>query len=116
MRISDWSSDVCSSDLGHLYVQIILVAPEPARAAIFDGLTEHGGRCSCALLGCILIGLHSHAAAEEVGLLGDVARGEDDGIAGTALRVDYDPIADDPAGIRCQFDGRDDPDKIGKAN
>src|SRR3546814_4306567 len=39
---------------GHLYVQIILVAPEPARAAIFDGLTEHGGRCSCALLGCIL--------------------------------------------------------------
>src|SRR3546814_5213692 len=25
---------------GHLYVQIILVAPEPARAAIFDGLTE----------------------------------------------------------------------------
>src|SRR3546814_3298090 len=85
---------------GHLYVQIILVAPEPARAAIFDGLTEHGGRCSCALLGCILIGLHSHAAAEEVGLLGDVARGEDDGIAGTALRVDYDPIADDQAGIR----------------
>src|SRR3546814_856015 len=31
-------------------------------------------------------------------------------MAGTALRVDYDPIADDQAGIRCQFDGRDDPD------
>src|SRR3546814_20297044 len=43
MRISDWSSDVCSSDLGHYTVDIPQLFEFNAIAVASDGITtQHG--------------------------------------------------------------------------
>src|SRR3546814_4159908 len=47
MRISDWSSDVCSSDLflaGDRLVAVLVIAVEPALLALLLALLRRGGR------------------------------------------------------------------------
>src|SRR3546814_16341971 len=40
MRISDWSSDVCSSDLAHLEVELVEFARQPIGARVFVAETR----------------------------------------------------------------------------
>src|SRR3546814_5894782 len=46
MRISDWSSDVCSSDLRSLHVHIPLTRTSRTKRTE-DGAHLHAVRCSC---------------------------------------------------------------------
>src|SRR3546814_7779431 len=62
MRISDWSSDVCSSDLEALFT--LVDRPEARYAAARDALTQSGHDSTLSYLGDM-----ARAVLEETGLL-----------------------------------------------
>src|SRR3546814_1481448 len=83
MRISDWSSDVCSSDLPDLHAFCALLAEELARvehAAVLPDFEMHvgaSGAAGRAGLGDLLAAAHQvadlHAKPRVVRVAGDVA-------------------------------------------
>src|SRR3546814_18073570 len=78
MRISDWSSDVCSSDLGG-YVAAIRAAQLGLKTACAEGRETLGG--TCLNVGCIPSKalLHASELYEEAasGALGKFGRSEE---------------------------------------
>src|SRR3546814_18629116 len=58
------------------------------------------------LVCCILIGFKPGATAKEIRLVGHIPSGEYMRIAGPALLIDDDPVANRQTGIACQIDRR----------
>src|SRR3546814_15239247 len=81
MRISDWSSDVCSSDLYHLILcrNVLLYFPIELRRKVFGNLSRH-----CAKDGHLMLG-----AGETV--IGQT----DDFVASRIFKGSYDRRSDE---------------------
>src|SRR3546814_11884019 len=61
MRISDWSSDVCSSDLAIRPDGVKVCSPFTMEI----GMTQGFARCLCLLLGCLLAACTTRTDAQE---------------------------------------------------